>query len=186
MQTKHLCVLIHIWTKGEVGALLNRFKPSSKISLLTVQRRCFFCGSFLSCFLILSRTSVCWCLVVTCWPLGARLWCPIMTLSLTRWYPGSGVVLDCIDSCICPLSYYNWLWKQGNWPTIIKNFECIFKRCVLICNQVIFINEFIHLFIYLLILYISIVKDRFYSHVYMLTELRFRFVYVEGGSLLMV
>ena len=21
MQTKHLCVLIHIWTKGEVGAL---------------------------------------------------------------------------------------------------------------------------------------------------------------------
>ena len=31
MQTKHQCVLIHIWTKGEVGALLNRFKPSSKI-----------------------------------------------------------------------------------------------------------------------------------------------------------
>ena len=31
MQTKHLCVLIHIWTKGEVGAPLNRFKPSSKI-----------------------------------------------------------------------------------------------------------------------------------------------------------
>ena len=31
MQTKHLCVLIHIWTKGEVGATSNRFKPSSKI-----------------------------------------------------------------------------------------------------------------------------------------------------------
>ena len=31
MQTKHLCVLIHIWTKGEVGAPLNRFKPSSKV-----------------------------------------------------------------------------------------------------------------------------------------------------------
>ena len=29
MQTKHLCVLIHIRAKGEVGALLNRFKPSS-------------------------------------------------------------------------------------------------------------------------------------------------------------
>ena len=29
MQTKHLCVLI--CTKGEVGALLNVFKPSSKI-----------------------------------------------------------------------------------------------------------------------------------------------------------
>ena len=35
MQTKHLCVLIHILTKGEVGALLKRFKPSSKIFLLT-------------------------------------------------------------------------------------------------------------------------------------------------------
>ena len=42
MQTKHLCVLIHIRTKGEVGALLNWFKPSDKIFLLTVPRRCFF------------------------------------------------------------------------------------------------------------------------------------------------
>ena len=31
MQTKHLSVLIYIWTKGEVGAPLNRFKSSSKI-----------------------------------------------------------------------------------------------------------------------------------------------------------
>ena len=31
MQTKHLCVLIHIWTKGEVGAPLNQVKPYSKI-----------------------------------------------------------------------------------------------------------------------------------------------------------
>ena len=31
MQTKHLCVLILISTKGDVGAPLNRFKPSSKI-----------------------------------------------------------------------------------------------------------------------------------------------------------
>ena len=30
MQTKHLCVLIHTSTKGEIGATLNRFKPSSK------------------------------------------------------------------------------------------------------------------------------------------------------------
>ena len=32
------------------------------------------------------------------WPLGSRLWCLIVTLSLSHWYPGSGVVLDCIDS----------------------------------------------------------------------------------------
>ena len=42
MQTKHLCVSIDIWTKGEVGAPLNRLKPSSEIFLLTVQRPCFF------------------------------------------------------------------------------------------------------------------------------------------------
>ena len=70
MQTKHLCVLIHIWTKGEVSAPLNRFKPSSKIFLLTFSWRSFFCGSFmlfLSCFVMLSCTSVCWCIDVTCW-----------------------------------------------------------------------------------------------------------------------
>ena len=31
MQTKILSNLIHIWTNGEVGAPLNRFKLSSKI-----------------------------------------------------------------------------------------------------------------------------------------------------------
>ena len=31
MQTKYLCVLIHIWTKGEVGTPSNGLKPSSKI-----------------------------------------------------------------------------------------------------------------------------------------------------------
>ena len=59
--------LIHIWTKGEVGAPWNRFKPSSKIFLLTIPRRYFFCGSF-----VLFMSCVCHafafihcCLVVT-------------------------------------------------------------------------------------------------------------------------
>ena len=30
-----------------------------------------------------------WCLTV---------WCLTVSLSLSHWYPGSGVVLDCIDS----------------------------------------------------------------------------------------
>ena len=71
-----LCVLIHIGTKGEVGAPLNLFKPSSKILLLIVLRRCFFCGSFklfLSCIVLLSCTSVCLCLVATCWEMGDLL-----------------------------------------------------------------------------------------------------------------
>ena len=28
----------------------------------------------------------------------SRLWCLTVSLSLSLWYPGSGVVLDCIDS----------------------------------------------------------------------------------------
>ena len=31
-------------------------------------------------------------------PLGSCLWCITMNLSLSDRYPGSGVVLDCIDS----------------------------------------------------------------------------------------
>ena len=31
---------------------------------------------------------------LTCW----RLWCLTVSLSLSHWYPGSGVVLGCIDS----------------------------------------------------------------------------------------
>ena len=48
--------------KTKIGAPVNQFKPSSKIFLLTVPRGCFFCGTFmlfLSCFVILSCTSVC-------------------------------------------------------------------------------------------------------------------------------
>ena len=48
---------------------------------------------------------VCVCLFVPCghllgkvWPFGSRLWCLIVSFSLSHWYPGSGVVLDCIDS----------------------------------------------------------------------------------------
>ena len=49
------------------------------------------------------------CLLMPCghllgkgWPLGSPLWCLIVTLSLSHWYPRSGVVLDCIDSWSLP------------------------------------------------------------------------------------
>ena len=114
MQTKYLCVLIHIWIKGkgwplgsrlrcllwachfQIGTLrqvwylivsipdlctLTYFKPSSKIFLLTVPRRCLFSGSFalfISC--VLSRFHA--CSLLPCgpllgkgWPFGSCLWC---------------------------------------------------------------------------------------------------------------
>ena len=49
------CVLIHIWTKGEVSAPLNRFKPSSKIfywpfqgGTSFVDHLCYLCFVFVS------------------------------------------------------------------------------------------------------------------------------------------
>ena len=85
MQTKHLCVLIHIWTKGETGATFNWFKPSSNIF-------------YWPCLFIQYRYVPCGHLLGKGWPLGSRLWCLTVSLSLSHWYPGSGVVLDCIDS----------------------------------------------------------------------------------------
>ena len=76
---------------------IDRLSPPVKYFYWNVPRRYFFCGSFtlfLSCFVMLSCTSVCWCLVVTCWgkgwPLGSRLWCLIVTLPLSYLDPGSG------------------------------------------------------------------------------------------------
>ena len=59
-------------------------------------------GFFLSC---VCYVFVCVYLYVLCghllgkgWPLGSRLWCLTVSLSISHWYPGSGVALDCIDS----------------------------------------------------------------------------------------
>ena len=44
--------------------------------------------------------SVYMCFVVTCWERASWLSFVVsaVSLSLSHWYPGSGVVLDCIDS----------------------------------------------------------------------------------------
>ena len=58
---------------------------------------CFFC---LVCAMPLSA-SVYMCLVVSCWERAGLLalsWCLTVSLSLSHWYLGSDMVLDCIDS----------------------------------------------------------------------------------------
>ena len=65
----------------------------------------FFRGSFMYFLYCVCYAFVCVCLFVPCghllgkgWPLGSQLWCLTVSLSLSHWYSGSGVVLDCIDS----------------------------------------------------------------------------------------
>ena len=58
---------------------------------------------FLFClvFVMSLCATVYMCFVVTCWEradLLALVVVSTVSLSLSHWYPGSGVVLDCIDS----------------------------------------------------------------------------------------
>ena len=70
MQTIHLCVLIHIRTKGEVGTDKHVYAIQWFV-LLTTPRRCVFCGSFLlfmfHVYLCNDALSVPCSLVITCW-----------------------------------------------------------------------------------------------------------------------
>ena len=72
--------------------------------------------SFMLCMSSFCYAFVCVCLLVPCghllgkgWPLGSRLCCLIVKSLLSNWYPGSGVVLDCIDSWFLPFFL---LWCQ--------------------------------------------------------------------------
>ena len=90
MQTKHLCVLIHILTKGEVGAPLNRFKPSSKIfqdSASFVDNLCYFCLVLL-CFHARLFVDALWSPAgewLTSWLSFVMSNCDVVTFPLVSW-----------------------------------------------------------------------------------------------------
>ena len=94
MQTKLLCVLIHIWTKGEVGSLWNRFKTSCKMSFTDGSKAVLplwiiyvISVLYLLCFRARLFIDALWSPAGKCWTLGYRSWsCLIVTLSLSHWY----------------------------------------------------------------------------------------------------
>ena len=68
-----------------------------------------FCGSFMLFLSSFCYAFVFICLLMPCghllgkgWPPDSRLWHLVVKLSLSHWYIGSGVVLDCIDSWFLP------------------------------------------------------------------------------------
>ena len=104
MQTKYLCVLVRVWVEGEVGAVEPVWALRWGV-LLAVPGRCFFCGSFMFLFCLLFAMFCARLFICALWsPAGKGLtsWLSFVvssvSLSLSHWYPGSGVVLDCIDS----------------------------------------------------------------------------------------
>ena len=86
------------WRRGTV------FRPSGKLFYWPFKSGTFF--DLLCLFLSFVCYAFVWvCLFVPCghllwkgWHLCSRFWCLTVSLSLSHWYPGSGVVLDSIDS----------------------------------------------------------------------------------------
>ena len=128
--TSSECALPNIyvsWSTSELRvrlAPLNRFKPSSKIfywPTKAVLLLWIFYVYVLSC--VCARLFIC-----ALWsPAGKGLtsWLSFVvsavSLSLSHWYPGSGVVLDCIDSwSLHPYLHIN-VWNFFEIPvTVIK------------------------------------------------------------------
>ena len=125
MQTKNLCVLIHIWTKGEVGAPLNRFKPPSKIFYWPFQGGTSFvdllCVFFSALCLLCFYASVYRCLVVTYWEragllalvCGVKLWIRYFPIGILGqvWY----LIVSIPD--FCTLAYFVKLFLNFNTDT---------------------------------------------------------------------
>ena len=93
----------HIWTKGEVCAPWNRLKPSSKRFVLTVPRWYFFCGPFV--FLCLVFVLLSGLFIAALWSPEGKWRTSWLSFVILLWfcyfpisYPGTCVVLDCIDS----------------------------------------------------------------------------------------
>ena len=110
------------WYTSELRVRLvpwNWFKHSSKIFLLTVPRQYQFCGPFILFLSCVCYAFVCVCSLIPCghlmgkvWPLGTRLWCLIVSLSLFHWYPGSVWFLLVSITDLCTLSYFFYIYAD--------------------------------------------------------------------------
>ena len=76
-----------------------------KVTEVLLRIYCFFCGSFIFLFCLVFAVFCARLFICASWsPAGKGLTSLLsfvvssVSLSLSHWYPGSGVVLDCIDS----------------------------------------------------------------------------------------
>ena len=112
MQTKYLCVLIHIWIKGEVGAIKPVLSPAVKYFTDRSKAVLLLWIFYVFVLACVCYVFVCVCLYVLCghhlgkgWLLGSRLWClcvchfPIGILGQV-WY----LIISIPD--LCTLTYF--------------------------------------------------------------------------------
>ena len=131
------------WSTSELRvrlALLNRFKPSSKIFYWPFQGGTSFVDLLCFCS-VLCLLCLCACLFICAlWsPAGKGLtsWLSFVmssvSLSLSQWYPGSDVVLDCIDSwSLHPyLHWNNAFYHFFHWERCAVDYT--HNNCELIC-----------------------------------------------------
>ena len=98
------------WSTSEQRVRLAR-RETGLNNLLTVQRRCFFCWSFMLslsciCFVMLSCASVSWCLVVTCWE-RTDLLALVCDVTFPFGILGQVWYLIVLIPDFCPLFYFN-------------------------------------------------------------------------------
>ena len=122
------------WSTSELRvrlALWNRFKTSSKYftdrskAVLLLWIIYVFLPCICYAFVLVCLNVSCGHLLGKGWSLGSRLWCLTVSLSLSHWYPGSGVVLDCIESwSLHPFllsRYYSGFEKKIYLVTLFRN-----------------------------------------------------------------
>ena len=94
------------WSTSELRARLAPLNVSPPVKYFTDRSKavlllwifCFFLYCVCYAFVCVRLYEPCGHLLGKGIPSGSRLWCLIVSLSLSLWNPGSGVVLDCIDS----------------------------------------------------------------------------------------
>ena len=84
--------------KTSLSPPVKYFTYRSKAVLLLWIYLCFFLSCVCYAFVSVCLYVPCGHLLGKGWPLGSRSRYPTVSLSLSHWYSGSGVVLDCIDS----------------------------------------------------------------------------------------
>ena len=135
MWTKHLYVLIHIWSKGEVGVPFNRFKPSSKVFYWRFQGGTSFVD-LLCFFSVLCLLCLCKCLFIcalgspageglTSWLLFVVSYCEFVTFPLVSW-----VVWYLIVSIpdLCTLTYFG-TEKYRFWKCAETMYQMFGNKC---------------------------------------------------------